>query len=177
MDLHDLTGATGPCGAANIKGIAVQIHVACACDVDVIPAPPAYDPLTPGASKIIPGNITMKLGKFFRTIEIITDRGTVRSALEGPQGSQSFRNSLEFALAGSDAATLAWWEQSKNGCLIAIIPEKTGRNRILGSLASPAHYESIELQNGSEANEGVGMLFDTTGVIAPIYEGLLPLAP
>lgn len=177
MDLHDLTGATGPCGAANVKGIAVQIHVACACNVATIPTPPAYDPATPGASVTIATDITMQAGEYFRTIDVITDRGAVRSALEGPQGSQSFRNSLEFALAGSDPATLAWWEQSKNGCLIAIVTEKTGRKRLIGNLLSPAHYESLEVSNSSEANEGVGMLFDTTGKIAPVYEGVIPLAP
>lgn len=173
-EIHDIAG---DCCPVNKPGVHQLVHFIPSCDVESIPALPAYDPATPEASVTIATDIVVKSTKKWFQILCIVDTGTLRSVAEGNQGSKGFRNETQIEIIGASASKLAWWNQAINGCFIAVVKDKNGRNRVIGNLNSPAHFESIEHMITSEDSKGAGLLYDKAGDIAPIYEGALSLDP
>ena len=172
MDIHDLTAE---CCPENIPGYDSTIFLAAACDIDVFPSAPAYDPATPGASVTLTADIVLKANKKFVEVPIIIDSGSHMSTAQGNISSKGFRNELNFEIAGNSAERLAWSQQVLNGCWVAIATDKNGRKRVFGNKKSPAKFETIEHGNSSEDSKATYMLYDTIGRIAPIYEGTIDL--
>lgn len=170
MELHDLTG---DCCASNIPGYESTLHIVPACDIVTFPDRPAYDSATPGASVTIIDDIELKPMSKFLTIPIIIDSGSTMSTAQGNVGSKGFRNDANFEIQGNSAEKLAWSEQVLNGCFVAILEDKMGRKRIIGTKKSPARFETIEHGNSMEDSKATYLLYDTIGKIAPIYEGTI----
>jgi hypothetical protein len=175
MDLHDLSGENGVCGVPVIPGIYTKLYAVCACDIESFPSVGAYDVDSPEDSVTLQGDIVLKPGKKWAVVDIITDTGYIKNILQGSVGSKSFKNDLYFELPGTHPRTLAWHERSKNGCMVFAVEEKIGQHRVIGSVKQPAHYESLEVGNGPEESKSLGLVYDTIGRIAPIYEGSFDL--
>lgn len=172
MKIHDLTGT---CCPENIPGYESTLYVVSACDIDTFPARGEYDAESPGASVTLSSDIVLKENKKFVTIPIIIDTGGTNSILQGNISSKGFRNELAFEIQGNTAERLAWSNQVKNGCFVAVIPDKMGRMRVIGTKLSPAVFDTIEHMNNSEDSKATYLLYDTIGQIAPIYTGEIDL--
>jgi len=171
-EIHDLTTE---CCPENIPGFESTIYVVPACDIENFPTPQDYDPADPAASVILVDEIVLKASKKFFEIPVIIDTADIKSTANGSIGSKGFRNETNFQIQGSNAKALSWSNQVLNGCFVAVLIDKMGRNRVIGSKLSPARFETIEQVNGSEDSKGTYLLFDTRGKIAPIYEGNIDL--
>ena len=172
MKLHDLTGN---CCPENIPGYESTLYIVPACDIDTFPARTAYSSASPGASVTITADIVLATNKKFLTIPIIIDSGSTMSTAQGNPGSKGFRNDANFEIQGNTAERLAWSEQVLNGCYVAILKDKMGRMRVIGTKDSPAIFETIEHGNSAEDSKATYLLYDTIGKIAPIYEGDIDL--
>jgi hypothetical protein len=169
-DIHDLNG---DCCPENIPGYESTLHLVKACDIATFPTRPPYDPADPGASVILTTDIELVAMKKFATIPIIIDSGSHMSMAQGNIGSKGFRNELNFEIQGNSAERISWSQQVLNGCYVAIIKDKMGRQRVFGTNTSPARFETIEHGNGPEDSKGTYLLYDTIGKIAPIYDGVI----
>lgn len=172
MQIHDLTGE---CCPENVPGYESTLHIVPACDVEDFPTIPAYDSSSPGDSVTLTGDIVLKANKKFLTIPIVMDSGSTMSTAQGNLGSKGFRNDANFEIQGNNADTLAWSQRALNGCYIALLEDKMGRLRVIGTKKTPAKFETIEHGNSSEDSKATYLLYDTTGRIAPIYEGTIDL--
>lgn len=172
MKIHDLTGE---CCPQNIPGYESTLYLVSACDIVTFPTRPAYDPADPGLSVTLSGDIELAANTKFVTIPIIIDSGSTNSIANGNIGSKGFRNEANFEIQGNNAERLSWSEQVLNGCFVAIMTDKMGRMRVIGSKLSPARFETIEHGNSNEDSKATYLLYDTLGKIAPIYTGVVDL--
>lgn len=174
MDIHNLGVDSGACGAPVIPGIMVDIFIACACDIETFPEVGAYNVATPEDSVTLGGDIVLADGVVWKKFKVMTDKGSILDQLQGDIGSKHYKNVLNFNIAGTEAATLAWHQVTSNGCLVCVVKEKNGQYRVIGSKDVPAHYTTNDISNGPENSMSTSVLEAITGRVAPIYEGLLP---
>jgi hypothetical protein len=177
MDIHNLGIDEGVCGAKIVPGVAVTAFIACACDIETFPALPEYEVDSPEDYVTLPGDIVLKEGKYWKKFKVMTDKGFILDELIGDKGSQHWKNSLNFNIAGTAAATLSWHQVTTNGCLIVVVKEKSGNFRVIGNVDVPATYASNQISNGPDNSMSTSVLEAITGVVAPIYEGVLPTGP
>ena len=170
--IHDLTG---DCCQENIPGFESTLYIVEACNIVTFPAVPAYDESDPGASVIITDDIELKPNTKFKTIPILLDSGSLVSTAQGNTGSKGFRNDAVFDIPGSSAVKLSFAQQSLNGCFVAILVDKQGKKRLVGSMLTSARFDTIEITNNNEDSKTAYLLYDTIGRVAPIYEGVIDL--
>jgi len=174
MDIHNLGVDPGTCGTPVIPGIMVDLFVVCACDIETFPEVGEYDIATPSASVTLQGDIVLTEGSVWSKFKVMTDKGSILDQLQGDIGSKHFKNVLNFNIAGTEADTLAWHQQTSNGCLVCVVKEKNGQYRVIGNKDIPAHYATNDISNGPENSMSTSVLEAVTGRVAPIYEGVLP---
>jgi hypothetical protein len=112
---------------------------------------------------------------FWRAVDILVNTGQFRDTLEGEIGGQGFTSRVDFFVLGQGENQLEFADcvAANNGCLIAMVPDKSGNHRVLGNLDDPAFVEAIEGGTGLAPGDRVGAaytLYANMGITAPIYD-------
>ena len=180
----DLKGLTAACGDPNPAGIKSKIYLASAGDVTN--SPKLKSDMTPAGTNAGDGATigevyTMASGKLFKEFTIIPLSGEVTDTLVGEVGGKTFESTFDFMIAGTKADQLEFAKCIANGCLIAIVPEKSGQRRVLGDKDDHAFVESIVLKTGKKGGDvraGTYQIKSVQGYPAPVYDAALaiPLA-
>lgn len=176
--MADLQSLVDACGSTNIPGIAVRTYWIQKDDIDVFPARKVTT--GQGDSVTLDGNIVLLPLKAFKEIDLVTDSGEVKSTMVGPVGSRSFENTMDLILPTLAPATAEFHECNANQCLVLIVKQKDGNFRVLGDPDSPAYFETVEGASGKTSGNTSGftdLVKDTTGKVAPFYEGTIDLDP
>jgi hypothetical protein len=166
---------TRDCEKKVIGGIKTKLHLVCACDVDETQWPALKTTTGVGDKITYDGDIVLKAGKAFATVDIITDSGNLVHTGEGAETSKAFTNMVNFKLA-KDIGADEWADQHLNGCFIAVLEQKDGNKRVIGE---PGSHASIKSAVGTLAetisgeSSWVFQLGDSTGKVSPYYEGVL----
>jgi len=172
MEIKDLAA---PCGETIIPGLTQVIYLVCSCDIDVFPP---YLATTGIGDKItLNGNIVLKAGAKFGKVEITSSTGEITHTQVGVRGSKNYTNKLDFECVKSIASD-EWFDIHANGCFVAIVTQKDGQMRVLGTDKVPAFFESAEGKTGkanADAANWVGSIMDETGKVAPYYTGTIDL--
>jgi hypothetical protein len=163
------------CGEKNPTGIKVKLHAVCKDDILTWPAKKVTTGT--GDSITFDGDIVLKAGKKFATIDVIADTGEVTHTAVGTRGSKSMVNKLDFKVVKSIASD-EWFNDNLNSCLVVLVTEKTGKVRVLGSPDVPAELLAAEGKTGmtlESEKSWIASINDSTGEVAPYYEGAIDL--
>jgi hypothetical protein len=171
----EVKGYSRNCGTRNNPGTKNFMYLVCPEDIDVFPA--MKTTTGTGDSITVDGNIVLKAGKAWAKVEIIPNTGRIKHDGVGVITSKAFNNMYEFKLP-TDIASDEWAEQHQNACLVAAVPQKNGRFRLLGNIEIPASIESATADRGaSNADESswAFQIMDEVGAVAPYYDGTFDL--
>jgi len=167
--LHD-------CEDENTPGIEETLYLVCSCDVDVYPDVLATT--APGDSMILDGDIVLKAGKKFIKFKIISDTGEIKNTLVGVRSSKSYVQTMDGKTVNNDVIHDEFFNKNRNACVIALFKEKSGALRVMGTLGSPAYFEtaeSISGTNNESARDWTFQLKASPGNVAYHYQGLIDL--
>jgi hypothetical protein len=128
---------------------------------------------------------TFKEGLGFHKVYIKPDTGLVDGAQAGEKGGLSIVNNFGGVLPSTGARTGGWIRKYLNRPVIALVTERTGLVKQIGSKLSPAYMTEVTPTGGQKSGDSVGVtikISDSTGSIAPVYVGTIeqftpPVAP
>lgn len=173
MEIQDLAA---PCGQKIIPGVKGFFYLACACNITTFPD---FVATTAVGDKLqLDGDIVLAAGKKFAKIELTTETGRIKHNGVGVKGSRNFTNGFEFKTPKSLASD-EWFNENPNGCFVALIPQKDGAYRVIGTKDIPAFMETADADGGADngdAAEWTATIMDKTGLVAPYYTGLIDVA-
>ena len=89
-------------------------------------------------------------------------------------------STLDFQMASTDPEVIGAMQCLINACMVAIVVEKSGHKRVLGTPNIPAKIESAEATSGKTSEDLRGVTFQLksfTGKAAPFYTGTIDLDP
>lgn len=161
------------CGEKNPAGLKVDIYGVCKDDILTWPAKKVTTGV--GDSITFDGDIVLKAGKKWAKIEVIADTGEVTHTAAGVRSSKGFTNKLDFKVAKSIASD-EWMNDNINSCMVFLAKEKTGNVRVIGSPEVPAELQAAEGKTGTNIESEkswIASIMDTTGEVAPYYEGAI----
>ena len=121
-----------------------------------------------------------KADRGFHKVYINPDSGLVETAQVGEKGNLSFQNSLTGALQGTGAKTAGWLRKYKNTPLIAVVKEKNGNIKQIGSELVPAYINEVTGTSGQAPGDSKNtqvIIRDTQNYPAPEYAGTITEFP
>lgn len=155
----------------------VGVYIASHFDFEEIKEPPGLDT---GTSLEDIGTIaeahTFKAGRGFFKVYINPDSGLVDGAQVGEKGNLSIQNNFGFSLQGTGAKVVGLVRKYKNMPIIAIVKERDGNIKQLGSKLSPAYLLEVAPSSGQKPGDPKVTTFKFTDVQnypAPIYAGTI----
>jgi len=155
----------------------VEVYFASVSDFETIAAPPK---ISEAADLTALGTIgeahTFKEGLGFHKVYIKPDTGLVDGAQAGEKGGLSITNNFGGVLPSTGAKTGGWIRKYLNRPVIALVTERTGLVKQIGSRLSPAYFTEVTPTGGQKAGDSVGVtvkISDSTGSIAPVYAGAI----
>lgn len=155
----------------------VGVYIASHFDFDEIKEPPGLDV---GTSLEDIGTIaeahTFLAGRGFFKVYINPDSGLVDGAQVGEKGNLSIQNNFGFSLQGTGAKVVGLVRKYKNMPIIAIVKERDGNIKQLGSKLSPAYLLEVAPSSGQKPGDPKVTTFKFTDVQnypAPIYAGTI----
>lgn len=163
------------CGAEIIPGTTAKIYAVCGCDVDTYPE--LKTTTSVGDSITLDGNIILKTGKKWATIDLIESTGKITDKEVGEIGSQTIQSTFEFKISKTKAAD-EWVSKTRNGCVIYLVEDREGNIRVFGDPKSTARRTNAEGVNGpaqENAKDYSFTIMTTNGRVAPYYEGTIDL--
>lgn len=163
------------CGVKNPAGTKRKVYVVCACDVQTFPAMKTTTGI--GDSITADGDIVLKAGKKWATIDVIPDTGEITHTAAGVRSGKGFMNKYDFKVEKTLASD-EWMNKNVNACIIALVQEKSGGLRIIGSLDVPGEMQAAEGKTGStleSEKSWICTIGDSIGEVAPYYEGAIDL--
>lgn len=153
------------------------VYVAAISDFDSIKKPPA---IADGSSltdiATISETHTFIGDKGFHKLYINPNSGFVETGQSGEKGNLSLENSITGQLQGTGAKIAGWVRKYKNTPLIAIVKERDGKIKQIGSELSPAYISELSGnsgQNPGDVKSTTVKISDTQPYMAPEYGGTI----
>lgn len=164
------------CGDNHTPGVETTIYLACECDILApFPQPPTTG--TQGATMIIADDILLKPLKSWKKMKVIIDSGEIKNE---KKGSGSYDQSFDFKTV-TDENYDEWFNMNGGACLIALVPQKDGKVRLIGHpTKGPAKLLNAASTGGTttETNaEWTATLQASPGNVAYYYTGEIDLDP
>lgn len=93
---------------------------------------------------------------YWRSMPILINTGSVGNLEEGEIGGKDMTNQGLFFIPGNDAVVKEAVEclRGASGCCIFMLPDKSGRNQVIGSISHPCYFELPE--EGGTGGDRVG---------------------
>lgn len=162
------------CGGTNLPGVKVPTYWVATSDIDTFPG---YLITTDqGDSVKLDGDIVLIALAKFKQINVLTDSGEVKDTMVGNVGSKAFESTFDAMIPKTDPSSGEFFEKNANECLIVIVCDKNGFNRVFGNVDVPAKLETAEGAGGKTTGDDNGWTFQlksTIGRIAPYYDGVI----
>jgi hypothetical protein len=171
--IKDLAGNSD--GKPNPAGTTNKVYLVCVEDVATFPALSTGSNV--GDSITYSDPIVLKTNKAFATIDVIVDEGELTHTAGGTRTAKAFENMFDFKLAKTLASD-EWVNNHINSCIIALVKEKSGKIRLLGTLECPTELLAAEGKTGkgiTTEKSWICQIKDTTGMVAAYYTGAIDL--
>jgi len=181
--MASLKNLTSSCGTNYIPGTKATLYLVPKGELAAWPATEADGAGTdPGDTKLIAEawdftGAGSGLG-YWRQVDILVNTGGVVETLEGEIGGQAMVQRLNFFVHGATETQKEFADDvaAYNGCLIAMISDKSGKYHVIGNLDDPCFIEQIEGGTGAAPGDRVGFaytLYSNAGVTSLVYPSAL----
>lgn len=155
----------------------VEVYFASVSDFEMIAAVPKMaDGIDLESLGTIAEAHTFKAELGFHKVYIKPDTGLVDGAQAGEKGGLSIANNFGGMLPSTGAKTGGWVRKYLNRPVIALVTERTGLVKQIGSKLSPAYMTEVAPSGGQKSGDSVGVtikISDSAGSIAPVYAGAI----
>ncbi len=167
-------------GKKSLPGTKKRVYIADCRDILTYPkvADRSGNNFTLDKVPVLDGNFTMAQGKFFAQIDIINNNGKIAIEPQGTFGSKSFKCTYTGNAPGTEEEITGLIAELLNAEVIAVVPTRTGKFRVIGSDEFPA-----EVNPGQDTGQAATDVNQTSIEIvadgelpAPFYTGKLPVS-
>lgn len=127
---------------------------------------------------VLSGNFTMATDKFFAQVDIINNNGKIAVEAQGTFGSKTFKNTYTGNAPGTEEEITGLIAELINAEVIAVVPTRTGKFRVIGSEEFPAEVNPSQDtgQAATDTNQTVLEISADDELPAPFFTGTLPIS-
>ena len=127
---------------------------------------------------VLSGNFTMATDKFFAQVDIINNNGKITVEAQGTFGSKTFKNTYTGNAPGTEEEVTGLIAELLNAEVIAVVPTRTGKFRVIGSEEFPAEVNPSQDtgQAPTDSNQTVLEISADDELPAPFFTGTLPIS-
>ena len=167
-------------GKKSLPGTKKRVYIADIRDILTFPTKP--DRSTAGFSlenvPVLTGAFTMAEGKFFAQVDIINNNGKIAVEAQGTFGSKTFKVTYTGNAPGTEEELSGLIAELLNADVIAVVPTRTGKFRIVGSEEFPAEVNPSQDtgQAATDTNQTVLEIVADDELPAPFFTGTLPVS-
>ena len=167
-------------GKKSLPGTKKRVYIADVRDIVGWPEKPNRDAAGFSLDKVplLTGSFTMAQSKFFAQVDIINNNGRIAVEAQGTFGSKTFRNTYTGNAPGTEEEVTGLIAELLNAEIIAVVPTRTGKFRVIGSEEFPAEINPSQDtgQAATDTNQTVLEISADDELPAPFFTGTLPVS-
>lgn len=167
-------------GKKSLPGTKKRVYIADIRDIVGFPEKPdrSGTGFTLGQVPVLSGNFTMATDKFFAQVDIINNNGKIAVEAQGTFGSKTFKNTYTGNAPGTEEEVTGLIAELLNAEVIAVVPTRTGKFRVIGSEEFPAEVNPSQDtgQTPTDSNQTVLEISADDELPAPFFTGTLPIS-
>lgn len=167
-------------GKKSLPGTKKRVYIADVRDILAFPTKPnrSATGFTLEQVPVLTGNFTLAEGKFFAQVDIINNNGKIAVEAQGTYGSKTFKCTYTGNAPGTEEELSGLIAELLNAEIIAVVPTRTGKFRVIGSEEFPAEINPSQDtgQAATDTNQTVLEISADDELPAPFYTGTLPVS-
>lgn len=167
-------------GKKSLPGLRRTIFLASVRDILTYPTMPDRngEGMTLAKIPVYSGNFALGQGKKFIRVDIINNDGQVQVEQQGTQGSRTFHVTATVNAPGTEEEVTGLISELLNDEIIALVQQRNGKFRVVGSEAFPATVNPQQStgQSPTDANQTTLEIVADDEYPAPFYEGKIPVS-
>lgn len=167
-------------GKKSLPGTKKRVYIADVRDILTWPTKPNRDAagFSLGKVPVLTGSFTMAQGKFFAQVDIINNNGKITVEAQGTYGSKTFKCTYTGNAPGTEEEVTGLIAELLNAEIIAVVPTRTGKFRMIGSEEFPAELNPSQDtgQAATDTNQTVLEISADDELPAPFFTGTLPVS-
>lgn len=167
-------------GKKSLPGTKKRVYLAYIRDIVGFPEKPdrSGTGFTLEQVPVLSGNFTMATDKFFAQVDIINNNGKITVEAQGTFGSKTFKNTYTGNAPGTEEEVTGLIAELLNAEVIAVVPTRTGKFRVIGSEEFPAEVNPSQDtgQAPTDSNQTVLEISADDELPAPFFTGTLPIS-
>ena len=167
-------------GKKSLPGTKKRVYLADVRDITGWPTKPnrAAEGFSLENVPVCTGSFTMAQGKFFAQVDIINNNGKITVEAQGTFGSKTFKCTYTGNAPGTEEEITGLIAELLNAEIIAVVPTRSGKFRIIGSEEFPAEINPSQDtgQAATDTNQTVLEIVADDELPAPFFTGTLPVS-
>ena len=167
-------------GKKSLPGTKKRVYIADCRDILTYPkvADRSANGVTLDKVPVLTGNFVLAQGKFFAQVDIINNNGKITVESQGTFGSKTFKNTYTGNAPGTEEEVTGLIAELLNAEVIAVVPTRTGKFRVIGSDEFPAEVNPSQDtgQAATDTNQTVLEIVADGELPAAFYVGKLPVS-
>ena len=167
-------------GKKSLPGTKKRVYIADVRDIVGWPTKPNRDAAGFSLDKVpvLTGSFSMAASKFFAQVDIINNNGRITVGAQGTFGSKTFKNTYTGNAPGTEEEVTGLIAELLNAEIIAVVPTRTGKFRVIGSEEFPAEINPSQDtgQAATDTNQTVLEISADDELPAPFFTGTLPVS-
>jgi hypothetical protein len=167
-------------GKKSLPGTKKRVYIADVRDILTFPTKPNRSAagFTLEQVPVLTGSFTLAEGKFFAQVDIINNNGKIAVEAQGTYGSKTFKCTYTGNAPGTEEELSGLIAELLNAEIIAVVPTRTGKFRVIGSEEFPAEINPSQDtgQAATDTNQTVLEISADDELPAPFFIGTLPLS-
>lgn len=167
-------------GKKSLPGTKKRVYIADIRDITGWPTKPNRNAEGFSLEKVpvLTGAFTMAEGKFFAQVDIINNNGKITVEPQGTTGSRTFKCTYVGNAPGTEEEITGLSAELLNANVVAVVPTRTGKFRVIGSDAFPAEVNPSQDtgQTATDTNQTVLEIVADDELPAPFFTGTLPVS-
>lgn len=167
-------------GKKSLPGTKKRVYLADMRDILTFPTKPnrSAEGFSLANVPVLTGAFTMAEGKFFAQVDIINNNGQLTVEPQGSYPSKTFKCTYKGNAPGTEEEITGMIAELLNAEIIAVVPTRTGKFRIVGSEDFPAEVNPSQDtgQAPTDTNQTVLEIVADDELPAPFFTGTLPVS-
>lgn len=119
-------------GQKKLPGVRDYVYSVSKRDILLFPTAAAA-PKTLAEAVQLTGDFTLASDKYFNKVGIVKDDGQYQTENQGTDGCKTFKNTLTFAIPGTEEEATGYIDQLNNDEVVLVFFQRNGKARLIGS--------------------------------------------